>query len=76
MGHGEKTAPPHLTPGFLAVSTAARRTWTRSKPQNNMVRAAIVGTLFRTMELLAFTDSEAWSIPLECMVELGMCVEI
>ena len=76
MCQGDRTAYSHLTPGFLAVSTTAYRTWTRSKPQNNMVRAAIVGTLFRTMELLAFTDSEAWSIPLESMVELGMCVEI
>ena len=35
-----------------------------------------VGTGYRSMELLSFTDSEAWQIPLKDMVELGMVLEI
>eukprot|EP00798_Chlamydomonas_sp_ICE-L_P029639 gene29639-18277_t len=47
-----------------------------SKAGSNPLQSFIVGTLFRTMELLAYHDSEAWQIPLDNMVELGMTVEV
>eukprot|EP00798_Chlamydomonas_sp_ICE-L_P014144 gene14144-20107_t len=53
------------------------RTWTRSKEgSKNPIHNIIIGTFFRTMELLAYHDSEAWHIPLAQMVELGMTVEV
>ena len=35
-----------------------------------------MGALYRSLEMMAYTDSEAWSIPLNQMVELGMALEI
>ena len=37
---------------------------------------AQVGGMYRTLEMLSYTDSEAWNIPLDDMVELGMALEI
>ena len=32
--------------------------------------------MYRTLEMLSYNDSEAWNIPLDDMVELGMALEI
>ncbi len=51
------------------------RAFTRSSVRRGILHSIFTGT-FRTMEVLSYTDSEAWQIPLEEMVELGMVLEI
>jgi len=52
------------------------RAWTRATPESNFLQHLMIDNIYRTMELLSYTDSEAWQIPLDNMVELGMTLEI
>uniref|UniRef100_A0A7R9YVS8 K+ potassium transporter C-terminal domain-containing protein n=1 Tax=Chlamydomonas euryale TaxID=1486919 RepID=A0A7R9YVS8_9CHLO len=52
------------------------RSFTRAKRGTGPVHQLVVGTLYRSLEMIAYNDSEAWSIPLENMVELGIILEI
>ncbi len=54
----------------------SRRTFSRSAESRGPVHNLVYGILYRTLEVLSFTDSEAWHIPLSSMVELGMAIEI
>jgi hypothetical protein len=51
------------------------RTSTRSK-KSGVFHEFVIGTLYRSLEMIAYEDAEAWSIPLDQMVELGMVLEI
>ena len=52
------------------------RAFSRSASGRSFVHNLTVGGMYRTLEMLSFNDSEAYNIPLEDMVELGMALEI
>lgn len=67
----------------MLVETAQQRVvyylgrgFTRSSPSHSLVHNITIGGIFKTMEMLSYTDSEAWNIPLEHMVELGIALEV
>ncbi|GAX79004.1 hypothetical protein CEUSTIGMA_g6444.t1 [Chlamydomonas eustigma] len=52
------------------------RAFSRAAPGSNFLHNFTIGGLYRFFEDLSYNDSEAWNIPLEEMVELGMALEI
>jgi hypothetical protein len=53
-----------------------RRAFSRTATGSNFLHNFTIGGLYRFFEDLSYNDSEAWNIPLEEMVELGMAIEI
>ena len=67
---------PILSPPFPALPHSLRA-FTRTDGRNsNLWHQITIGGLYRALEMMAYQDSEAWQIPLDHMVELGMAVEI